>query len=354
MKKIGLLITLSLCLSLLIKTAWPARSFDEQLIRVQAQHLLNDSIPTIEHESIELQSVLLDYSDDQILLLKTQVALLKFPKKTRQVLLQFGSEPVFIDILRQYGETIIPVINYFNSTDIIKTIKLRDDTKQLVSQIKSWWHEMEQSPRRELSPEQQARYAIQFIEIEGYDFLGQFHIDATNGKLEWIQTERFSESLSAFFSSGVKNLETRYVSDQEISMDDFLWAGVDVLAVAGSLKLLRASRQVAHSGKSLNITRQTTLFGSHLLKSGLAGKLFKYSSLAATGFIIIKHPSLIPSAFAEIGKLFGMPPLLAQFIGITLLLFIVAYPLSTIFKLFLLPCIKLLEWLSCLLIKTTH
>lgn len=350
MKKLSLTIIISIMLTFLLSMLWPARSFDEQLIKVQAQQMLGDSIPTIERESVELQSILLDYSADPILLLKTQVALQKYPALTRQVLLQFGADSTFRKNLHLYGEPVIPIVNYFHSTDIITTLKLRDDAGQLVEKLKNWWNETEQTPHQDLTPAQQAQYALRFIEEDGYDFLGQFHID-DDGKVEWLQTERFSESLTAFFSSGVKNLETRYAAEEEMTAEDILWAGADVLVVAGSLKVLRASRQVAKSGKSLSMTRQTSLFGSRLLKSGFAGKLFKYSSVTATGFVIIKHPSLIPSAFAEVGKLLGVPPMLAQFIGISLLLLMLVYPFAPIIKLLLRSTIKLLRWTTNLIEK---
>ena len=348
MKKFSFLLFFSILLALIFRTIWPGQSFEEQLIRIQAKQELENSISTIENESIEIQSVLLDYSDHKELILKTQLAMMKYPEKTRKLLLQFGSEPEFRKILLAYGEDIVPVIHYFYTTDIKQTIKLRDDAGKLINDLKNWWNDHEAEISQELNPERQAWYAIQFIKNEGYDFLGQFAID-DQGEVKWIQTERITESVTAFFSSGVRGLETRYVTDQEITGNDLLWAGVDVLAVAGTLKLLRAGRQVARTGKSIGLTRTTSIFGSRLLKSGFAGRLLKVSTVAATAFVVIKHPSLITSTFAEVGKLIGIPPMLTQMIGISLLAFVLLYPFLWILKLFIRPVITVVKWLLMIL-----
>ena len=163
------------------------------------------------------------------------------------------------------------------------------------------------------------------------------------GAVRWIKTERVTEGLSSFFSSGIRELETRYVTDQDISGNDLLWAGVDVLAVAGTLKLLRAGRQAARSGKSIGVVRQTTLFGSKLLKGGMAARLLKYSTVAATAWILISHPSLITSFFAEAGRLTGISPGLVQMVGVSLSAFVFLWVVSWFFKWLVRPAIRFLN-----------
>ncbi len=344
MKKASLLLFISIILVLAASTFWPADSFEEQLIRIQAKSELGDEIKTIEDESIEIQSVLLDYSEDKELVLKTQLAMMKYSDQTRKLLLLFGSDSGFQNILIAHGERVIPVIDHFLTSDIMQSIKFRDSAGNLINDLKNWWNDQEGDIPTELGSEQQGWYAIQFIKNEGDDFLGQFVID-DQGKVEWIQTERITEGLTAFFSSGVRGLETRYVTDQKITANDLLWAGVDVLAIGGTLKLLRAGRQVARTGKSMGVMRTTSLFGSRLLKSGFAGRLLKYSSVAATAFVVIKHPSLITSALAEIGSMIGIPPMLAQVIGISLLAFVFLYPVSWLLRMFMRPLITVVKWL---------
>jgi hypothetical protein len=342
MRKISILIFLSIILALVINTFSTDYSFDEQLIHIQIKKELSKTINNIDQESIEIQSIFLDYSEDKELLLKTQLALMKYPEQTRRVLLLFGSKNDFKEIIKNYGENVIPVINYFLTTDIKQTIKLIDKAGKLASQIKSRWNGETESIEaiQELTKEKQARYIVQIIKDEGYDFLGQFAIN-DQGEVKWIQTERISEGLTSFFTSGIRNVETKYKLEQEITAADLIWASVDVLAAAGTLKVLRASKQAARAGKSVRITRQTKLFGARLLKTGFAGRLIKVSAIAATGWIMIKHPSLITSLFGDLGKLIGLPPLLAQVIGVALLAFILFYPVLWILRWIARPVIML-------------
>ncbi|MFK8067281.1 MAG: hypothetical protein AB8D52_03470 [Gammaproteobacteria bacterium] len=352
-------IIFSILLALAMIFLWPADQFDEQLIRLEAENELGDSIKNIQKESVDLQAVLLDYSDDQELILKSQIALIKYPQQTRTVLLEFGSENSFKDIFLEHGEVVIPVINYFLITDIKQSIKFMDNAGKFAHDFKDWWSrevaddqdqketlellESDINSDQNLTNKKQAWYSIQFIKNGGHDFLGQFSI-SPQGEVKWIQTERVVEGVSSFFTSGVRELETRYVTDQEITGNNLLWASVDVLAVAGTLKLLRASRQVARSGKSISLTRQTSLFGSRLLKSGFAGQLFKVSAIAGTGWLLIKHPSLITSFLAEAGELIGIHPMLAQLIGISLLAFVLLYPVNWFLRAILSPIFLMLKY----------
>ena len=337
MKKLFCLLFLSFFIALLITKIWPGNSFNEQLVRIQAKSELGNEIITIEDESIEIQSVLLDYSDNKELLLKTKLALMKYSDQTRKILLLFGSNSDFQKILQKYGEVVIPVIHYFLTTDIKQTIRLMDKTGKLFDEFKSWWNgKVNEEKQQELGQEEQAWYAIQFIKNEGYDFLGQFEI-SDQGGVEWIQTERVTEGLSAFFTSGLRGLETRYKTDQAITTGDLAWAGVDVLIGMGTLKLLRAGKMAARSGKSVGLVRTTSLLGSRLMKSGFAGRLLKFSAVAATVYVIVTHPSLLTSALSEIGDMIGIPPLIAQLTGISFLAFVLLYPVLWVSKLFIRP-----------------
>src|SRR5690606_17886826 len=77
-----------------------------------------------------------------------------------------------------------------------------------------------------LSSEQRGRYAIQFISVEGYDFLGQFVMNA-QGNVGWLQTERVLEGINRFFAGGMRGLESKYRRDEAISAGDLGWAAVD-------------------------------------------------------------------------------------------------------------------------------
>ena len=344
MVKIGYLLLLSIVLAFIVNTLWPGGSYQEQLIRLQAKKELGRIIETIDDEPIEIQSVLLDYSANKVLVLKAQLALMKYPQQTRRILKVYGSEPTFREVLLEYGEAVIPIIDYFLGSEIKPSIQLIHNAGQVANILQDWWDSVDRDRGGQvtLEPEQQGRYAIHFLKNEGYDFLGQFVTDEV-GTVTWIRTERVTEGLTSFFSSGIRELETRYVTNQEISTNNLLWAGVDVLAVAGTLKMLRAGRQAARSGNSIGVIRQTTLFGSNLLKSGTAARLLKYSSIAATAWIVISHPSLITSLFAEAGRLIGISPTLFQMVGVSLSAFVFLWVIGWIFKVLGRPVIRFLN-----------
>ena len=342
MNRIFILLLIALFLSLVMRFLLPQHAYHEHLIRLQLEQTLPVNFADLDQESTETQAIFLDYSQNTELVLKAQLALLKYPEKTRQILSLYGSEPAFREILLRYGETVIPIIDYFLTSDPISSIKLIDQAGKAAETLKDWWYVTTDKDNATTVPwsVRQGWYAIHFIQQEGHDFLGQFVLDPV-GAVKWIQTERISEGLAGFFTSGIEQLETRYVTDQAITSHDLLWAGVDVLAVAGTLKLLRAGRQAARSGRSISLTRQTTLYGSRLLKSGMAGKLFKYSAIAATAWLVITHPGLVNSLLAEAGHLLGIPPVLAQIAGLSLLAFVLLFPLLSIMKWLITPAIRL-------------
>lgn len=342
MNRILILLVIALLFSLVVRFLLPQHTYHEHLIRLQLKQTLPANLVDLEQESIETQALFLDYAQNTELVLKAQLALLKYPEKTRHILSLYGSEPAFSDILLRYGETVIPIIDYFLTSDPISSIKLIDQAGKATGTLKDWWNGTADKSLAAAMPwpERQGWYAIHFIQQEGHDFLGQFVLDPA-GAVKWIQTERFSEGLASFFTSGVEQLETRYVTDQSISGHDLLWAGVDVLAVAGTLKLLRAGRQAAQSGRSISLARQTTLYGSSLLKSSMAGKLLKYSAIAATAWLAITHPGLVSSLLAEAGHLLGIPPAIAQIAGLAIISFVLLFPLLTIMKWLITPAIRL-------------
>lgn len=355
MRKIHYCILAALLIAITLTLVWPAQQFDEQLIRLQAKNQLSDHFDNIEQEPINLQAILLDYSDEPTLLLQAQLAILKYPEKSRSILELFGSESVFQDIFQQYGDVVIPVIHWFYTEDILPTIKLRNSTGKLIGTIKDWWQKNPSNPsstntEQPLTPEQQAWYAVLFIQNSGYDFIGQFSMNPEN-KLQWIQSERVTEGLTAFFARGLRDLETRYKTDQKITAETLLWASVDVLAIGGTFKLLRAGKHAARTGKSLPVTRQASLYASRLVKNGFAGRVFKYSAVLGTGWLIIQHPSLLTSFFAEVGNLIGLPPFLTQFIGIALLAFLLLYPFTWFIKWVIKPILMFTKWLLISLIR---
>lgn len=342
MKKLLFFLAIAIIVSLTIGRFSTSRPYQEQLIRLQAEQKLGHIDEAILKEDLPTQALLLDYSGDKELTLKAWIALSKYPEISREIFGLYGSEKEFKEILLNYGEPIIPVIQYFRENDVWSVIVM-DAAKKTLDKAKKYFNGVKnrvsgntqknlnpvpQKPH-ELGPNERGWYAVQFIKDEGHDLLGQFVVDKDK-KVKWNQTDRFVKALTSFFTSGVRNLETKHDLGDDITASDVFWAGLDVALVAAPVKLLGASgKAVGRAGKELDLATSTKVFAPRLLSEvKVFQKLGKYGAVAATAYIIIKHPSLINSVFDRIAKFLGLPPWFVQFAGWALIIFIVLYPFS--------------------------
>lgn len=341
-----LFLAVAIVVSLAIGQLSTPMSYQERLIRIQAEQELGHIDAAILKEDLPIQALLLDYSGDKQLTLKAWIALSKYPDKTREIFLLYGSETEFKEILRNYGESIIPVIQYFRENDVWSVIAM-NAIKGAFNKAKNYlggvWNNatgntqanLNPAPQKphEFGPKERGLYAIQFIKNEGHDILGQFVVDKDK-KVKWNQTDRIFKDISSFFAGGVRNLETKNDLGEDITASDVFRAVLDVAVVAVPVKLLGAGgKAVGRTGEELSLTARTKVFAPRLLsKEKIFQKVGKYGAVAATTYIIIKHPSLINSVFAEIAKLLGLPPWFVQLAGWTLMVFLVLYPFSWILK----------------------
>ena len=322
------------------------RPYGEQLIHIQAEEELSHIDKRILSEPAEVQSIMLDYSTDNELVLKAWIALAKYPEQARQVLLLYGSEPEFKEILKNHGESVIPAIQYFLENDVwsVKMIDYSTRTiKSFADAAKKLWNRIlgKAEPKlapvaaakiSELDPIERGWYAVNFIRKEGQHCLGQFMVDKDK-KVKWNQTDRIFQGFISFFTNGVRTLETKRDLGEEITAGDYFWAGLDFALVAAPFKLLRAGKTVESSGKALPLTTRTRLFAPRLIsKAQIFQKLGKYGAIAATAYIIVVHPSLVNSLFSEFANMMGWDPLLVQFAGWFLIIFIALYPIAWLLK----------------------
>jgi len=328
--------------ALAVALSWKPVSYVEQLIRIQAEQELGHIDPRILEEPAQVQATLLDYAADQELVLKAWVALSKYPAPAREILLLYGTEPEFRDILRRYGDAVIPVIQYFRDNDVW-TVRALDTVS---GALKDLWDRLTGSGqakpgRVELGPAERGWYAVHFIKHEGYDFLGQFAVH-TDGKARWNQTDRVVKASTAFFTSGVRNLETKIDLGQDITGTDAFWAGLDVALVAVPAKLLLSGRVVARSGQELNFAARTRLVAPRLLPKGeFFRKLGAYGAAAATIYIVARHPSLLNSVLAELAELAGISPWIVQAAGWSVVIAFLIY----VFSWLLVPLAKFMLFL---------
>jgi len=341
----------------------------EKLIRIQAEQKLGHIDSRILDEPLDIQALLMDYSDhsevdpktgDKDLVLKAWIALSKYPEQSREVFRLYGLRPEFQVILRNYGEPVIPVIKYFlvNDNLSVKAIIGVENAIATVQQdVLSVWNRLKtststnsnpapQQVKAESGPKERGLYAVISIKNNGYQFLGQFDVD-TSKTAHWNQTNRISGGLASFLTGGVSNLERKYELGEDIKIKDVFFATVDVIPFVASLKLLKAGKVVANSGKELSFISQTKVFATRLIpKSVLFQNLGKYGILAATGYVVLKHPELLNSIFASVAKLIGMNSLVFQFVGWFLLISIILYPFLWMLKIISGFLLFFLSWIE--------
>ena len=315
--------------ALAISLSWKPASYVEQLIRIQAEQELGHIDAGILKEPMQVQATLLDYAGDKELLLKAWIALSKYQETARQVLLLYGSEPEFKEILRTYGDAVIPVIQYFRDNDVW-TVKAMQSITETLGKI--WGIVTGDEPERKtpvaLGPTERGWAAVNFIKYEGHDFLGQFAVDKEK-MAKWNQTDRVVKALTSFFTSGVRKLETKHDLGEDITTADVFWAGLDVALIAVPAKLLLSGKAVARSGKPLNLASRTRLVAPRLLEEGrMFSKLGAYGATAAIIYVVVRHPSLLNSVFAELAELVGVSPWMVQAAGWSVILAFLFYFLS--------------------------
>ena len=84
MRKLLLILGISVIVALLSTVTSRPMLIEERLIQIQAENTLRE-FPRIEKEPLEVQAALLDMADDELLLLKARAAYLRYPAMTREV-----------------------------------------------------------------------------------------------------------------------------------------------------------------------------------------------------------------------------------------------------------------------------
>lgn len=362
-------------------------SYPERLIRLQVEERLGKIDKRIADEPLAVQALLLDYAADAEtdvesgrgeLVLKAWVALLKYPAQSREVLQHYGTEPAFQAILREHGESVIPVIKYFLDNDLL-SVKLIakagdvvaaamkkvsgavDEAKKLIRNFWGYLNGNAPAPapaspppvpaapqfvKVEFGRMQRGWYAVNSINSEGHKFLGQFPLDAAN-VAHWNQVDRTVTTVASFLTGGVSNLERKYELDEKIGASDVFFAAIDVIPFVAAAKLLKAGKVVAATGKELSFVGKTRAFGARLIpKNPMLVKMGTYGVLLGTGYVVLTHPALLSSAFAEIANLMGLNPMLVQFVGWFLLISIALYPFFWLLKIAANLILLGLSWLN--------
>jgi hypothetical protein len=327
---------------------------EQKLISIQAREVL-PGFDNIEDEPIEVQAAILDLGDDPLVLLKAQSALLSHPTMARTILPLYAAEPEFREVLRTYGENALPPIHYFIQYPVSsvewmnKAARQYERARDYIAQLRG-----EETDQREqakpLTPEERGWYAVNFIRSEGHDFLGQFVVDA-NGQTQWVQTERITEGIAQFFTSGVRQLEADYRTGEDISASDIGWASVDVLVFASAVKVLRAGRTAAKATQGARLSTRSAALAARITGSGRlilgSARYAKWPVIVGAGYLVVTHPSLINDFFGGIADVLGVSRVAIQIAGWLIILVPALYIASWL----LWPLIALLRGLLAVLYR---
>lgn len=363
MRKLLLILGISVIVALLSTVTSRPMLIEERLIQIQAENTLRE-FPRIEKEPLEVQAALLDMADDELLLLKARAAYLRYPAMTREVFPLYGPEPEFREILRLYGENILPPIHYFLSKPV-GSIELMNDLASKYQAALEFFTGGEEtdnstggqqntSRKEKLTPEERGWYAVRFIQEEGHDFLGQFVFNE-QGDVIWVRTERVLENINQFFASGIRNLEIQHRTGDDVTASDIGWASVDVLVFASALKVLRVGRAVAVSSRGAARGTRSAALAARLTTSGrmlmTTARYAKWPAVIGVGYLVVTHPGIINEVLAEVAEVMGYPVKLVQFLGWMLILLPVLYIGSWVFRLIVRPALGLL---GTLIIGLSH
>ncbi|WP_227663042.1 hypothetical protein [Marinobacter daqiaonensis] len=358
MKTAAILLVLAMLLAAFTAGVHDPQPLEHRLVRIQAHESL-PGIPGLEDLPLELQAALLDLSDDPLVSLKARAAVIRYPDMAARVFPLYATEPEFHDILRRYGEAILPPLDYFLSNPVatieaMNTIARRFD--QARNYVERWGSDDEggtgqpsspaeaeaDAPSDQLTPEQRGWYAVNFIDAEGHGFLGQFEV-AEDGSVHWIQTERISEGVTDFFTSGIRQLETRQRTGEEIRLSDIGWASVDVLLFTSAVKVLRAGRAVAATTRGASLSTRSAALAARVTGAGRmvlrSARYARWPVIIGAGYLVVRHPAVISDVLAEVARVVGLPAWFMQWLGWTLILL----PLLVLARWLLIPLAALLR-----------
>lgn len=346
-KKLAFVFIFSVITAFIISVSLNSIPLEERFINLAVAQDLDYLQDSIKNESIETKAILLDYADRKELVFKAWIALKKYPQQAKKIFLLYGEATEFQQALLQFGEHVIPVSYYFfQNEDALWNLQISMAT--VLDKVNDFFTSQPNHKKVvvKLSPAQRGWYAINFINEEGHNFLGQFEFEQKYAK--WIQTDRFTKALSEFFTGGIRKLETQYKTGQKITTADLVWASFDVIAVTSSLKLLKSSKaltsaKVVRPGRKFSMIQKTRVFAYKFLKTKTARKMVKYGALTTATYLAITHPGLINNLFEESTHFLGVNPQLVKLLGWTILIFLLLYPLTWLCNYLIKPSLFVLK-----------
>ncbi len=176
----------------------------------------------------EVLNIVIKFQDDGLLAIK------EYGEKAKTLFSLFIDDDTFYQIIKTYGhKQTIPIIYlFYDNKDFSSHFYSYLKTTSAYEWISSWWYGTETSAinvRSDASGQREnARKAVNLIYELGNDFMDRFEIlDINNVREEAITT--ISNKLRNFFVSDVERVSRKWIRQEEIALQDKLFAGLDIL-----------------------------------------------------------------------------------------------------------------------------
>ncbi|CAN0589513.1 unnamed protein product [Ectocarpus sp. 12 AP-2014] len=327
--------------------------FESRLVRLEAERAL----PALElqHESAEINALFLSYAADQALWMSASLAIIRHGDIARSALVDYGFSPQFQENLVRFGADAVLPVSYFRDHDVA-TLRAQHWIGERYQQVSRWWSDEPSDAKvdeakveaamAELTPFRRGQMGIALLDANGHALLNQF-VMSDQGKVEWLQGERLVAGVGDFFTSGLRDLESQWRRGDAIGAADLGWAGVDLLVMASTVKVLRAGR-AARSARVGSIEAQGVRTG--LRQAGLASsgrfatlpRMAKVAAVVTTAYVVVRYPSLVSALGANLSKWLGWPVWLGQFLIWLVVLLPVLFIARFIYRWLLTPLLWLL------------
>lgn len=283
--------------------------FESRLVRLEAERALPSLASSLQHESPEVNALFLNYASDQALWMSGSLAILRHGDVAREVLVEFGLEPQFQDVLVRFGADAVLPVRYFYSHDVA-TMRAQYWIGERYQELSRWWREEAEVTPSELTPYRRGLMGIALLDDNGHALLNQFVV-GEQGEVQWLQAERVVAGVGDFFTSGLRNLESQWRRGDDIGAGDLGWAGVDLLVMATAVKVLRA-------GKAARVARPASVGAPRAFAAGgrfaALSRTAKIAAVAGTAYVVVRHPSLVSALGANMSHWLGWPVWIGQFV----------------------------------------
>lgn len=311
-----LIVGVAIAAAVLLSAVASHEPFEAKLVRLEAQQALPALTPMLKQASPEVNALLLGYSSDQALWMSASLAMLRHGDIAREVLVDYGPLPQFQQVLVRFGADAVLPVSYFRDHDIA-TLRAQHWIGERYQQVSRWWGDEQADADASLTPYRRGQMGIALLDANGHGLLNQFVV-GDEGNVEWLQGERVVTGVGDFFTRGLRDLESQWRRGEAIGASDVGWAGVDLLVMASTVKVLRAGK-AARAARVGSIEAQGARTG---LRQGVLAtggrfaalpRMAKVAAVAGTGYVVVRHPSLVSAFGANLSTWLGWPVWLGQF-----------------------------------------